>query len=110
MSAGERDMSDTEIWGPCGHKWLSFACDAAGALDDEMEAGAVEVQAAVCAACSEELGDHLEVAGLIYEAFDVGRTGRRRPPSGHGSVTVHTDGYPPAWTSLTGSPLSSPRG
>ena len=39
-----------------------------GALDDENEARAVEVQGVVCAACSDELGDHLELAGLIYEA------------------------------------------
>jgi hypothetical protein len=26
------------------------------------------VQAVACAACSDELGDHLELAGLIYEA------------------------------------------
>jgi hypothetical protein len=42
MSAGERDMSDnTEIWGPCGHNSLDFACYAAGVLDDEIEARAV---------------------------------------------------------------------
>jgi hypothetical protein len=42
-----------------------------GALDDENEARAVEVQAVACVACSDELGEHLEVAGLIYEAVDV---------------------------------------
>jgi hypothetical protein len=61
-------MSDAEIWGPCGHNWLDFACYAAGVLDDEIEARTVEVQAVACAACSDELGDHLELAGLIYEA------------------------------------------
>jgi hypothetical protein len=73
MSAGERDMSDTGIWRPCGHSWLDCACYAVGGLDEEMEARAVEVQAVTCAACSDELGDHLEVAGLIYEAVDVAR-------------------------------------
>ena len=73
MSAGERDMSDVEIWGRCGHKWLDFACYAAGALDDENDARAVEVQVVACAACSDELGDHLKVGGLIYEAVDVVR-------------------------------------
>jgi hypothetical protein len=71
MSAGERGVSDTKIWGPCGHSWLDFACYAVGALDDEIEVRAVEMQAAACAACSDELGDDLEVAGLLYEAVDV---------------------------------------
>jgi hypothetical protein len=31
------------------------------------------VQAVACVTCSDELGDHLEVAGLIYEAVDVAR-------------------------------------
>jgi hypothetical protein len=43
------------------------------------EARAVEVQATPCAACSDELGDHLEVAGLIYEAVDVATASDRRP-------------------------------
>jgi hypothetical protein len=64
-------MSNTEIWGSCGHNWLDFACYAAGALDDEIEARAIEVQAVACAACTDELGDHLEVAGLIHEAVDA---------------------------------------
>ncbi|MDF3049215.1 MAG: hypothetical protein K0R87_853 [Pseudonocardia sp.] len=64
-------MGDAEIWGPCGHNWLDLACYAAGALDDENEARAVEVQAVACATCLDELGDHLEVAGLIYEAVDA---------------------------------------
>ena len=74
-------MSDTEIWGPCGHNWLDFACYAAGVLDDEIEARAVEVQAVACAACSDELGDHLELAGLIYEAVVLfaGSSGSARP-------------------------------
>jgi hypothetical protein len=29
------------------------------------------VQAVACAACSDELSDHLDVAALIYEAVDV---------------------------------------
>ena len=79
-------MSDTEIWGPCGHEWINFACYAVGALDDEIEVRAVEMQAAACAACSDELGDDLEVAGLLYEAVDVVRrrhrdSGRRTPES-----------------------------
>jgi hypothetical protein len=45
MSAGGRGMSDTEIWGPCGHKWLDFACYAASALDDGNEVRAVEAPA-----------------------------------------------------------------
>ena len=81
MSAGERDMSDTEIWGPCGHNWLDFACYAAGALDDENEARAVEVQAVACATCSDELGDLVEVAGLIYEAVDVAPASGRPAPA-----------------------------
>jgi hypothetical protein len=78
MSAGELGMSDTGIWGPCGHNWLDFACYAAGALDDKNEVRAVEVQAVSCATCSDELGAHLVVAGLIYEA--VGITSAWRPP------------------------------
>jgi hypothetical protein len=79
MPAGERGMSDTGIWGPCGHNWLDFACYAAGALDDGKEVRAVEVQAVVCAACSDELGDLVEVAGLIYEAVDVAPASVWRP-------------------------------
>jgi hypothetical protein len=78
-------MSNTEIWGPCGHNWLDFACYAGGALDDENEARAVEVQAVACATCSDELGDLVEVAGLIYEGVDVAPASvwrpRPRPPS-----------------------------
>jgi hypothetical protein len=50
-------------------------------LDDGNEVRAVEVQAVVCAACSDELGDHLELAGLIYEAvlLFVGSSGSARP-------------------------------
>jgi hypothetical protein len=73
-------MSDMEIWGPCGHNWFDFACYAAGALDEGNEARAVEVQAAACAACSNELGYHLEVAGLIYEAVEVATASDGRPP------------------------------
>ena len=61
----------TEIRGACGHDWLDFTCYAAGVLDDENEARAVEVQAVACAACWDELGGHLVVAGLIYEAVDL---------------------------------------
>jgi hypothetical protein len=73
-------MSDTEICGPCGHSWLEFACHAAGALDDEIEARTVEVQAVACVACSDDLGDHLEVAGLIYEASTLRRRQSGGPP------------------------------
>jgi hypothetical protein len=38
-------MSDTEIWGACGHNWLAFACYAARAIEDEIEARAVDAQA-----------------------------------------------------------------
>ena len=51
-----------------------------GALDDENEARAVEAQAVTCAACSDELGDHLEVAGLIYELVKVALTSDGPPP------------------------------
>ena len=79
MSAGERDMSDTEIWGPCGHNWLDFACYAAAALDDKDEARAVEVQAVACATCSDELGDHLERPANDRQRSRrvVGRVGHR---------------------------------
>jgi|SRR5918994_3969369 hypothetical protein len=79
MSRGERDMSDTEIWGACGHDWLDIACYAVGAVDDENEARAVDVQAVACAACSDELGDDLEIAGLIYEAVGVATVSARQP-------------------------------
>jgi len=64
-------MSDTEIWGPCGHNSLDFAGYAAGALDDGNEVHAVEGQAVACATCSDELGDHLEIARLINGAVDI---------------------------------------
>ena len=51
-------MSDTEIWGPCGHNWLDFACYAAGALDDD-EFRAVDALADACGICLAELGNHL---------------------------------------------------
>jgi hypothetical protein len=54
---------------PCGDSWLDFARYAVGALDDEIETRAVEVQAVACAACSDKLGHHLVVAGLSYEAL-----------------------------------------
>jgi hypothetical protein len=52
----------------------------AGALDNEMEARAVEVQAVAYAACSDELGDHVDLAGLIYEAVDAATASAWRPP------------------------------
>ena len=79
MSAGERDISDVEIWGPCGHNWLDFACYAVGVLDDEVAARAIDVQAVACAACSDELGDYPEVARLIYEAVDIATASVWRP-------------------------------
>jgi hypothetical protein len=42
-------MSDTKIWGPCGHNRLDFACYAAGALNNEIEVRAVEAQVVACA-------------------------------------------------------------
>jgi hypothetical protein len=51
-----------------------------GRLDDEIEVRAVEVQAVACAACLDEVGDHLEVAGLIYEAVDVATASAWRSP------------------------------
>ena len=61
-------MSDTEIGGPCGHSWLDFACYAVGALDDEIEARAVEEQAAACAICSDELEETITVSAVLSEA------------------------------------------
>jgi hypothetical protein len=72
-------MGDMESLGPCGHNWLDFACYAAGALDDEIEARAVEVRAVACATCSDELGGHLDVAGLIYKVVDVAPASVWRP-------------------------------
>jgi hypothetical protein len=66
MSAGERDMSVTKIWGPCGHNWLDFACYA-GALDDDEEIRAVEAQVGTCEICLDELMEAIKFSALLYE-------------------------------------------
>jgi hypothetical protein len=69
-------MSETEIWGPCGHNWVDFACYAVGALDDEIEARAVEALADACGICWAELMDVIRVIALLDEGFAAKRQER----------------------------------
>ena len=69
-------MSDTEIGGPCGHNWLDFACYAVGALDDEIEARAVDALADACGSCWAELTDVMRVVALLHEGFAAKRQQR----------------------------------
>jgi hypothetical protein len=60
-------MSDTEIWGRCGHEWLDFAAWVTGDLDDREER-AVEAQFAACDTCWDELDETITVSAVLYEA------------------------------------------
>jgi hypothetical protein len=64
---GSVTMSDTtEIRGRCGHDWANLAVYAAGVLDEDEER-AVEVQAAGCDACENELDEDRSAAALLHQ-------------------------------------------
>jgi hypothetical protein len=72
MSAGERDMSDTEIWGRCGHEWINFVAWVTAELD-EREERAVEAQCAACDTYWDQLEETITVSALLYEAAATAR-------------------------------------
>jgi hypothetical protein len=65
---GERGMSDTKIWGPCGHEWINFGAWVIGDLDEGEERG-VEAQLASCGTCWDQLEETITVSALLYKSL-----------------------------------------
>jgi hypothetical protein len=90
MSAGEQDMSDTEIWGPCGHQWINFWAWVTGDLDEGEECVA-EAQFAGCDTCWHEVEETITVSALLYDVVGAARGRGRYHEGGRALVLGKVD-------------------